>query len=143
MEKPATGVSPSDRLTAVDRVDRIRLANWRVLRVAAVSRILAGISAVRPRPRLSLTGNGIGLARRAQALAALRAEFRAGGDRTRLTADGRLRACLFSQYETDLRGSPRAGADDRELAGLWRDPCGGKRPNTGSMTPISSSRSVR
>jgi cyclic pyranopterin phosphate synthase len=41
-------------------------------------------------------------------------------DRTRLTADGALRNCLFSQAETDLRGPMRAGAADEELAGLWR-----------------------
>jgi len=41
-------------------------------------------------------------------------------DRTRLTADGALRSCLFSQVETDLRGPLRAGADDEEIAGLWR-----------------------
>jgi GTP 3',8-cyclase len=42
-------------------------------------------------------------------------------DRTRLTADGALRNCLFSQDETDLRGPMRAGASDAELAGLWRE----------------------
>nr|WP_242613350.1 GTP 3',8-cyclase MoaA [Herbihabitans rhizosphaerae] len=42
-------------------------------------------------------------------------------DRTRLTADGALRSCLFSQRETDLRGPMRAGADDEEIAGLWQD----------------------
>jgi GTP 3',8-cyclase len=42
-------------------------------------------------------------------------------DRTRLTADGALRNCLFSQAETDLRGPLRDGAGDEELAGLWRD----------------------
>jgi cyclic pyranopterin phosphate synthase len=41
-------------------------------------------------------------------------------DRTRLTADGSLRSCLFSQVETDLREPLRAGADDEEIAGLWR-----------------------
>jgi cyclic pyranopterin phosphate synthase len=41
-------------------------------------------------------------------------------DRTRLTADGQLRSCLFSQTETDLRGPLRSGADDAELARLWR-----------------------
>jgi cyclic pyranopterin phosphate synthase len=41
-------------------------------------------------------------------------------DRARLTADGQLRNCLFSQTETDLRGPLRAGADDAELAELWR-----------------------
>ncbi|GLZ42561.1 cyclic pyranopterin monophosphate synthase [Actinokineospora sp. NBRC 105648] len=41
-------------------------------------------------------------------------------DRTRLTADGQLRSCLFSQTETDLREPLRAGASDAEIAGLWR-----------------------
>jgi cyclic pyranopterin phosphate synthase len=46
--------------------------------------------------------------------------FCADCDRTRLTADGQLRNCLFSQTETDLRGSLRAGADDEQVANLWR-----------------------
>jgi cyclic pyranopterin phosphate synthase len=46
-------------------------------------------------------------------------------NRIRLTADGRLRTCLFSLNETDLRGPIRAGADDRELElivrrAVWR-----------------------
>lgn len=42
-------------------------------------------------------------------------------DRTRLTADGALRNCLFSQAETDLRGPMRAPAPgNEELAGVWR-----------------------
>jgi cyclic pyranopterin phosphate synthase len=51
--------------------------------------------------------------------------FCADCNRVRLTADGRLRTCLFSLNETDLRGPLRAGADDRELeqiirAAVWR-----------------------
>jgi cyclic pyranopterin phosphate synthase len=41
-------------------------------------------------------------------------------NRLRLTADGQLRACLFSLEETDLRGPLRAGARDDELAELAR-----------------------
>ncbi|GAA2337632.1 GTP 3',8-cyclase MoaA [Saccharopolyspora halophila] len=41
-------------------------------------------------------------------------------DRTRLTADGQLRSCLFSTTETDLRAPMRDGASDEELARLWR-----------------------
>jgi cyclic pyranopterin phosphate synthase len=37
-------------------------------------------------------------------------------DRVRLTADGRLRACLFATDETDLRTIMRAGCDDDALA---------------------------
>ena len=41
-------------------------------------------------------------------------------DRTRLTADGQVRNCLFSQTETDLRTPLRSGASDLELAELWQ-----------------------
>jgi cyclic pyranopterin phosphate synthase len=51
--------------------------------------------------------------------------FCADCNRVRLTADGRLRTCLFSLNETDLRGPLREGADDDELkdiirAAVWR-----------------------
>ncbi len=36
-------------------------------------------------------------------------------DRIRLTADGRLRTCLFSQEETDLRAVVRSGGSDADL----------------------------
>ena len=42
-------------------------------------------------------------------------------NRIRLTADGRLRTCLFSLNETDLRAPLRAGADDDELEQIIRD----------------------
>jgi cyclic pyranopterin phosphate synthase len=42
-------------------------------------------------------------------------------NRVRLTADGRLRTCLFSLNETDLRTPMRAGADDTELEQIIRD----------------------
>ena len=41
-------------------------------------------------------------------------------DRIRLTADGRLRTCLFSLNETDLRAPLRAGATDDELEQIVR-----------------------
>jgi len=40
--------------------------------------------------------------------------------RTRITAEGRVRSCLFSHDETDLLAPLRAGADDDAIAGLWR-----------------------
>ncbi|TML96472.1 MAG: GTP 3',8-cyclase MoaA, partial [Actinobacteria bacterium] len=42
-------------------------------------------------------------------------------NRIRLTADGRLRTCLFSLNETDLRAPLRAGADDALLERIIRD----------------------
>jgi cyclic pyranopterin phosphate synthase len=51
--------------------------------------------------------------------------FCADCNRIRLTADGRLRTCLFSLNETDLRTPLREGLDDDELeqiirAAVWR-----------------------
>jgi len=56
-------------------------------------------------------------------------------DRTRLTADGAIRACLFSRGETDLRGSLRSGATDDELAELWRGAMWGKTAGHGIDDP--------
>jgi len=38
----------------------------------------------------------------------------------RLTADGRLRLCLFGDYEIDLRTPLRAGAGREDIAALFR-----------------------
>lgn len=51
--------------------------------------------------------------------------------RTRLTAEGRVRTCLFSHEETDLRGALRAGADDEEIARIWRAAHWGKAAGHG------------
>jgi len=42
-------------------------------------------------------------------------------NRIRLTAEGKLRTCLFSHRETDLRAPLRAGADDAELERIVRE----------------------
>ncbi|HEV3377957.1 MAG TPA: GTP 3',8-cyclase MoaA [Thermoleophilaceae bacterium] len=47
--------------------------------------------------------------------------FCADCNRVRLTADGKLRTCLFSLHETDLREVLRAGAGDAELETVIRD----------------------
>jgi cyclic pyranopterin phosphate synthase len=47
--------------------------------------------------------------------------FCADCNRVRLTADGRLRTCLFSLHETDLRGPLRAHATDHQLEQIIRD----------------------
>lgn len=41
-------------------------------------------------------------------------------DRTRLTADGQVRNCLFARQETDLRQLMRDGADDAAVEAAWR-----------------------
>lgn len=46
--------------------------------------------------------------------------FCSGCNRLRLTADGKMKNCLFSTTETDLREPLRAGATDAELTTLMR-----------------------
>jgi cyclic pyranopterin phosphate synthase len=41
-------------------------------------------------------------------------------NRLRLTADGKLRSCLFSEVEQDIKGPLRAGASIEELADIFR-----------------------
>ncbi|MFI9640422.1 GTP 3',8-cyclase MoaA [Micromonospora sp. NPDC051925] len=56
-------------------------------------------------------------------------------DRTRLTADGQIRNCLFATEESDLRGALRAGADDTELARRWQAATVVKRAGHGIDDP--------
>ncbi len=49
-------------------------------------------------------------------------------DRTRLTADGQVRTCLFSRNETDLRAMLRRGAAEEEIADAWRAATWAKLP---------------
>lgn len=53
-------------------------------------------------------------------IASVTRPFCADCRRTRLTADGCVRSCLFSRSETDLLAALRAGADDAVIAELWR-----------------------
>lgn len=46
--------------------------------------------------------------------------------RTRITADGKIRSCLFSLTETDFLSALRAGITDEDFAQIWRDAMWGK-----------------
>jgi GTP 3',8-cyclase len=52
-------------------------------------------------------------------------------DRTRLTADGQVRSCLFAVDETDLRSMLRDGSSDAEIADRWRDAMWAKQAGHG------------
>jgi cyclic pyranopterin phosphate synthase len=52
-------------------------------------------------------------------------------DRTRITAEGTVRSCLFGDDETDLRGLLRGGATDAEIAERWRAAMWGKQAGHG------------
>ena len=53
-------------------------------------------------------------------IASITESFCADCTRTRLTADGHVRSCLFSDEETSVLGPMRDGATDDEVAELWR-----------------------
>lgn len=56
-------------------------------------------------------------------------------DRTRLTADGQVRTCLFAREETDLRAALRGDAPDEEIAQLWKTAMWGKKAGSGLDDP--------
>jgi GTP 3',8-cyclase len=56
-------------------------------------------------------------------------------DRTRLTADGQIRNCLFATDESDLRKLLRAGASDEQIAEAWQVAMRGKRAGHGIDDP--------
>lgn len=61
--------------------------------------------------------------------------FCAACDRTRLTADGQVRNCLFATTETDLRGLLRDGAADDDIEAAWRTAMWGKAAGHGINAP--------
>ena len=56
-------------------------------------------------------------------------------DRTRLTADGQVRSCLFAREESDLRSALRSGITDEELAQRWQQAMWHKLPGHGINDP--------
>jgi cyclic pyranopterin phosphate synthase len=65
-------------------------------------------------------------------------------DRVRLTAEGKLRACLFSMEETDLRSLLRGGADDDAVAAAMATCVAGKWAGhgIGTVTFVQPPRSM-
>ncbi len=68
-------------------------------------------------------------------IASVTRSFCGACDRTRLTADGQLRDCLFARGETDLRGLLRSGAGDDAIADAWRQAMWRKRAGHGIDDP--------
>ena len=97
---------------------------WDHARVLTAEEILAGIAAVYPLERVTPRGSSdpatvyrftdgqgeIGV------IPTVTEPFCATCNRIRLTADGKLRNCLFSMEEVDLKTPMRAGASDDEIA---------------------------
>ena len=96
--------------------------SWSAVRVVPGERIITTIAEVFP---LRLVDRGSDPAEvfeyldgggRVGAIASVTAPFCTRCDRVRLTAEGRLRNCLFSLHETDLRSLLRGDGDDDDLA---------------------------
>ena len=64
-------------------------------------------------------------------IATVTRNFCAACDRTRLTAEGTVRSCPFSDDETDVLGVLRSGAPDHEVADVWRGAMWGKQAGHG------------
>ncbi len=64
-------------------------------------------------------------------IASVTRSFCAACDRTRLTAEGTVRSCLFGDDETDLRALLRGGATDADIADRWRAAMWGKQAGHG------------
>ncbi|MEW2813283.1 GTP 3',8-cyclase MoaA [Streptomyces massasporeus] len=68
-------------------------------------------------------------------IASVTRPFCSACDRTRLTADGQVRTCLFATEETDLRDALRSGASDEEIAAMWKRAMWGKKAGAGLDAP--------
>jgi len=68
-------------------------------------------------------------------IASVTEPFCSACDRIRVTPDGKLRTCLFSTWETDLKGPMRSGASDADLAELFRSSVAKKEAGHGINDP--------
>ena len=75
-------------------------------------------------------------------IASVTRSFCAECDRTRVTAEGTVRSCLFGDDETPLAPLLRGGADDAAIADAWRAAMWGKQAGHG-MDLAGFSRPVR
>jgi GTP 3',8-cyclase len=82
-----------------------------------------------------ITDPATGRAGKVGVIASVSHPFCSTCNRTRLTADGQLRSCLFAIEETDLRGLLRGGADDAAIEAAWRAAMWGKPAGHGINDP--------
>jgi cyclic pyranopterin phosphate synthase len=123
---------------------------WERSKVVPAARILDAIDAVYP---LQARNHGAepaasyvfadGAPGAVGVIAAVTEPFCESCDRLRITAEGQVRACLFSLEETDLRGPLRAGASDEELAtmirtSVWRKWSGHRIDHPDFVQPVRS-----
>jgi len=89
--------------------------------------------------RLCTLAGGLG---KVGLIAPLSWHFCGSCNRLRLTADGKLKTCLFSEEETDIKGPLRSGASITELVGIFKSAITSKPPGQ-SLRKINSEMSSR
>jgi cyclic pyranopterin phosphate synthase len=106
---------------------------WSANRVVPGAEIVAAIDAVYPIEPVAARGSQPAARYRYRdgagefgVIASVSEPFCAACDRIRLTAEGRLRNCLFAIEETDLRSLLRTGGDDDALAAAITSNVGAK-----------------
>jgi cyclic pyranopterin phosphate synthase len=102
-----------DAITAEQVLTRLRSASF----VAELDRAPRGSA---PAELWRVTDAATGRTGTLGLIASVSHPFCSTCNRTRLTADGQLRSCLFATEETDLRGLLRDGADDAAIEAAWR-----------------------
>ncbi len=109
MPFPGNGWSASLLLSAAEMVERIRVAFPDFAPVAEAD------------PNASARPWAVpGFAGRVAVISSMTDDFCDSCNRIRLTADGRLKSCLFDGGETAVRESLRSGATDADLVDLFR-----------------------
>ncbi|MGW0763765.1 GTP 3',8-cyclase MoaA, partial [Streptomyces sp. NPDC002814] len=68
-------------------------------------------------------------------IASVTRPFCSACDRTRLTADGQVRTCLFATEETDLRSALRSESSNEEIARIWKSATWKKKVGAGLNDP--------
>ncbi|MGW1887678.1 GTP 3',8-cyclase MoaA [Streptomyces sp. NPDC001970] len=118
------GWQRSDMVTAAEILERL----------SARFTLTPEVSSVRgsaPAERWLVDGGPV----RVGVIASVTRPFCRACDRTRLTADGQVRNCLFAREESDLRTALRSGATDQDVAERWRAAMWGKKAGSGLDTP--------
>ena len=113
--------------------------NWAKHQFVSIEEILSRIrtiGAVRPMASGHLDGPALryvleGAKGEIGVIGALSSPFCSRCNRIRLTADGHLKGCLFSNQETDIKTPLRSGRGDDRLLGLIRDTIANKPKNHG------------
>jgi len=125
---------------------------WERGKILSGREIVERISAVYPLERVSVESSSDPATRyrfvdgtgEIGIIASVTEPFCGACDRIRLTADGKLRTCLFAVEEFDLKGQLRAGASDVELGWLISDAVTRKGPGhmINSATFIKPARTM-